>query len=214
MSNSDEELRYARVMDWINKSFGGGVGRYDLKEPRELISEEMTLSALESFKSVSKAVASGAVRVAQEFANIVGFRSGAARSTKITFVNSSPFNLIRVEQHLDHGIWMDSMHPPEVIEPGQTVAWGSESSGFMTGTEGSAEYRICGNYENAGPQDLRISFKVHWDNPYDGSNSRSHSWPSGDESNPFWNKVSLKDPDGGSIHGDNCEMQWVFRYLG
>ncbi|MFD2641885.1 hypothetical protein [Pseudomonas japonica] len=214
MSNSDEEVRAARVMVWIDEAFGGGMGSHQAKPPHDLISEKMISSALESFNSVSSAVAAGAVRVAQEFANILGFRSGAARSVKVTFVNSSPFNLIKAKSGLSHGIWMDDMQPPEVIEPGQTVAWGSESSGIATGTEGSVEYCICGSFENAGPQDLKISFRVDWDNPYGGSNSCRHSWPSGDDTNPFWNKVSLEDPSNGSIHGDNCEMRWIFRYLG
>lgn len=214
MSSSDNELRSARAMVWINNIFGGGIIPRREFAPEELISEELTSSALESFNSVSNSVDSGGVGADDKFANIVDFKSSAFRAVKITLVNNSPFSLVRFKYSMEHSNWMDDVQPPESIAPGQVVVWGVESNGLAAGTEGGVEYLICGNYKDAGPQDLKMSFKVHWNNPAFGSNSCSHSWPSGDASNPIWNKVTLKDPDDGSIGGDHCKMKWVFQYLG
>lgn len=214
MSNSDEEVRAARVLLWINNFFGGGLPPRGSRDPNELVSEELASSALQSFSAVSLSVASGALGVAQEFEGITEFESSAAKSAKITLVNNSPFFLLKFKQCLEHSEWMAGEQPPESIAPGQVVAWGSESNGLMVGTEGSVEYLICGEYKNSGPQDLKMSFKVNWNNPFIGSNSCRHSWPQGDASNPIWNKVSLKDPAPDTIGGDHCKMQWIFQYEG
>lgn len=44
MSNSEDELRYARAMVWINNVFGGGVVPHREFSPEELISEEFSSS--------------------------------------------------------------------------------------------------------------------------------------------------------------------------
>lgn len=214
MSNTDEEVRAARVMVWINNVFGGGIPPRSSRDPDDLVSEELAPSALQSFSAVSLSVASGTFGVAQEFEGINEFESSAARSAKITLVNKSPFFLVKFKQCLEHSNWMAGEQPPESIAPGQTVVWGSESNGLMVGTEGSVEYLICGEYKDSGPQDLKMSFKVDWNNPFAGANSCRHSWPKGDASNPIWNKVSLKDPDPDSISGDHCKMRWIFQYEG
>ncbi len=214
MSNSEDELRYARAMVWINNVFGGGVVPRREFSPEELISEEFSSSALESFNSVSNSLASEDIEVDDKFANIVNFKSSAFRSVKITLVNRSPYSLVLFKHSLEHSNWMGGSLPPESIAPGQVVAWGTESNGGAVGTEGWVEYLICGDYKNAGPQNMKMSFKVYWDNPAAGSNSCRHSWPLGDASHPIWNKVSLKDPDPDSISGNDCKMQWIFQYEG
>lgn len=213
MSNSEDELRHARAMDWISNIFGGGILPHRQFAPEELISEELTSSALESFNLASNSVASEEV-ADEKFLNIANFESSATRAAKITLVNSSPFTLVKFKQSLEHSNWMGDTPPPESIAPGQVVIWGAESNGLMVGTEGWVEYLVCGDYKNSGPQDLKMSFRVHWSNPFTGSNSCRQSWPLGDASHPIWNKVSLKDPDEGSIGGDHCNMKWVFQYLG
>ncbi|WP_460372903.1 hypothetical protein ACOYXF_14365 [Pseudomonas sp. Tul1A2] len=214
MSSSDDELRYARAMVWINNVFGGGTIPRREFAPEELISEELTSSALESFNSISNSVDSGNVGFDDKSASIVDFKSSAFRAVKITLVNNSPFSLVRFKYSKEHSNWMGDVQPPESIAPGHVVVWGVESNGVAAGTEGWVEYLVCGDYKDAGPQNLKMSFKVYWDNPAIGSNSRHHSWPLGDESNPIWNKVTLKDPDEESIGGDHCRMKWVFQYLG
>ncbi|MEU9077990.1 hypothetical protein [Kitasatospora sp. NPDC048538] len=93
----------------------------------------------------------------------------AARSTTVVLNNTSDRALVLTSDNLDHGCW--THEPPARIEAGASASWESESCGFMTGTEGSAFFAIDGE---SGP-DLRI----HWDNPFYGSNSYSETVPSG-----------------------------------
>ncbi|MGW4897351.1 OmpL47-type beta-barrel domain-containing protein [Kitasatospora sp. NPDC004240] len=93
----------------------------------------------------------------------------AARSTKVVLTNNSDLPLIRTGHNLDHGCW--TTEPPERIEPGATTSWESESCGTLTGTEGSAFFRI----DNGKGPHLRI----HWDNPFFGANSYSETVPNG-----------------------------------
>jgi hypothetical protein len=60
------------------------------------------------------------------------------------------------------------LYPPEKIDPHGRATWGSESDGFMTGTEGTTTYA-----SSAG--DITIT----WDIPFAGSNSYSSSAPKG-----------------------------------
>ncbi|MCH7395965.1 aegerolysin family protein [Acinetobacter dispersus] len=207
---NDEDQKIARILDKIGGNSGGG-GRAP-KLPGQFIYEGLVPSAEGAFQDAKNAVEKGISRVGEEFANIFGFRSGAARSTKVTLVNQTPFHLVKVKDHLGGGIWMKNQRPPETIEPGKTVIFGSESNGIATGTEGSVDYRICGVFEKSGAQDTGMNFQVYWNNPYHGSNKVSHGWPNCDASNPFWNDFSLGDPN--SIRGDNSEVQWVLKYVG
>jgi hypothetical protein len=94
--------------------------------------------------------------------------STAARSAIIHLTNNSPCTLIFDDKTLWHGVWIKGGLPPTVIPPGAIGTFGSESSGFMTGTEGdvaySLEYCPDGRYNNAW-------IEVYWDNPYFGANS-------------------------------------------
>src|SRR5262249_27177439 len=80
--------------------------------------------------------------------------------------NSTQFNLLLTEFTIDHG---------EVVEPlpdivGNWGRWKTESDGIGTGTEGHATYSIrdLDNVEHG-------LVKVHWDNPFVGSNSYHES---------------------------------------
>lgn len=88
----------------------------------------------------------------------------AARSTRVTLINkiNSNFALVKTQDHLDHGVWTD--RPPHFV--GNTAQWGSESNGFLTGTEGWVKYEIV-------TQSLQSVLRLHleWDNPFIGSNS-------------------------------------------
>ena len=92
----------------------------------------------------------------------------AARSVKVLFRNYSNKKLIKIDEGLDHGIWVST--PPNSIDPTQTADWKSESAGFMTGTEGWVIYR---------PEGVGKDIRLHWDNPFVGSNSYDESAPPG-----------------------------------
>lgn len=93
----------------------------------------------------------------------------AARSTRVTFNNHSGKGLLRKNAALQWGIWSGNQFPGEDLGPGTSTSWQSESDGFMTGTEGTVTYDMVG----VGP------VRVHWNNPYWGSNSYSCSAPGG-----------------------------------
>eukprot|EP01084_Bolivina_argentea_P045674 84075_1 len=92
----------------------------------------------------------------------------ASRSVVVVFHNISTFRLNRTNEELDHGAW--AVLPPEFIEANHHVTFGSESDGFMTGTQGTVTYFIID-----GPG----SVLLRWDNPYSGGNSYSQSAPKG-----------------------------------
>ncbi|MER7704665.1 aegerolysin family protein [Kitasatospora sp. NPDC097605] len=90
----------------------------------------------------------------------------AARSTTVRLSNWTGCTLTRESWELSHGIW--SHEPPERIADQQRGSWSSESNGFATGTEGFAQFfaENCANPVLNG----RL-VRVHWNNPYVGSNS-------------------------------------------
>jgi hypothetical protein len=91
----------------------------------------------------------------------------AARSTHVTFTNQAGrVNLRKTSDSLDHGVFVT--RPPTLI--GNFGEWESESSGFLTGTEGSASYQI---EDDTGA--VIGNLDVHWNNPFVGSNSYSQS---------------------------------------
>eukprot|EP01084_Bolivina_argentea_P045675 84077_1 len=94
----------------------------------------------------------------------------ASRSVGVLFKNMSTFRLQRTNEKLVHGFWTDNMIPPEYIEATAAVYFGSQSDGFMTGTEGTVTYLMIN-----GPG----SVILNWDNPYSGGNSYSQSAPKG-----------------------------------
>ena len=86
----------------------------------------------------------------------------ATRSTKVTVRNRTNFSLTRLNDHLDGGIWTEPLRPPEVIPPGATMWWKSESDGVATGTEGRAAYAVG---------DSGSTVTWHWNNPFAGMNT-------------------------------------------
>jgi hypothetical protein len=96
----------------------------------------------------------------------------AARSywIQVTNYTGQTLQLDRSRTDLPHGQWSDdgSDYPPQTIDNPDTGKWGSESDGFMTGTEGRATYT-----SSAG------DFVIYWDNPYVGADETSVQTPPG-----------------------------------
>ncbi|MFF4590873.1 Crystal protein ET79 [Streptomyces sp. NPDC001388] len=92
----------------------------------------------------------------------------AARSTGVTVNNYSGSGMQRVWAGLAHGCWTDGQLPTDYLPSGRSTAWGSQSCGFMTGTEGDADFAVDGG-----------QVKIHWNNPWAGSNSYSCTVPDG-----------------------------------
>jgi len=94
----------------------------------------------------------------------------AARSFRILLRNITNLTLRRTDLKLDHGEFSNGggFVPPETIAPLSRGEWQSESDGGGTGTEGSVVY-------TSDRGDLRI----HWDNPFIGSNVLEIEPPNG-----------------------------------
>eukprot|EP01084_Bolivina_argentea_P123085 218157_1 len=107
--------------------------------------------------------------------------SKAARSVWVKFTNETDYTIKETSFGLHHGIWTHSS--PSEIKSNSSKTWQTESSGFMTGTEGYASYKIDGK-----------TFRITWNNPYAGGNSYYCSSPTGFN-------VSYS---GG--HGDNADV--------
>jgi hypothetical protein len=101
--------------------------------------------------------------------------SVAQRSVSSTLKNDGKHDLVLERVELDHGIWSALGQPPARIPQGAEVRWGSESNGFMTGTEGTALYAV-------GTTGAKL--KVYWDNPFVGDNT-------------FTQELELPPPNGG-----------------
>ena len=112
----------------------------------------------------------------------------AARSTHVILVNDTGFALSLTGSNLAHGEWSTGAAPSASIAPDSTASWQSESDGFATGTEGTAEYAVVGTGASLG---------FHWDNPFIGANSYDQSAPVG---------LSLARSGGG---GNNATVTWV-----
>lgn len=108
----------------------------------------------------------------------------AARSFSMRVHNYSGEDLTRTEMALAHGEWTEM--PPEKIAEGDHVTIASESAGFLTGTEGHANYT-----SESG------EWRIYWDNPYWGSNQFSVVTPAG--------CGSIND----GISGDNAALRLV-----
>ncbi|MGX1703546.1 OmpL47-type beta-barrel domain-containing protein [Microbacterium sp. NPDC055357] len=92
----------------------------------------------------------------------------AARSVTIKVQNDFDTALVFDHESLQHGIW--GSPPPPRIEAGTTAQWVAESDGVATGTEGTVWYRL----DIPGTTGL---VRLHWDNPYIGSNNFDQSGP-------------------------------------
>ena len=143
----------------------------------------------------------------------------ASRSTAVVFTNTTRnTGLYKVDEDLPHGVW--TTEPPEFIGPGAQVVWGSESDGFLTGTEGKVRY-LPGpaDTDNIGiPVPLADSDAVivHWDNPYVGSNSYNASAPAPYQVNQesgtgSGDNATVRFDLGGLYGPDTCAMGYVWR---
>lgn len=94
----------------------------------------------------------------------------AVRSTTVLLINSTGCDLNLVGYGLAHGMW--TAEPPQYIDPGTQASWASESNGFMTGTEGYARFTTS---DCANPALRRKVVRVHWANPFLGSNSYDYA---------------------------------------
>jgi hypothetical protein len=93
----------------------------------------------------------------------------AARSVLVNLQNQTTQTLTRMNFGLRGGIWSSGpngqMVPPEQIPPQKNSTWQSESNGFMTGTEGFADYEI-----GSGGDPKQIVSLI-WKNPFRSKNS-------------------------------------------
>jgi hypothetical protein len=112
----------------------------------------------------------------------------AARSTQVILVNGTGFTLSLTGSGLSHGEWSSGAQPPSSVAANATVSWQSESDGFATGTEGTADFTVVST---------GASLHFHWDNPFVGSNSYDESAPVG---------LTLERSGGG---GENATVTWV-----
>lgn len=67
-------------------------------------------------------------------------------------------NLVMQYQRPEHGEWSPGGMSPTTIPPGGSGHFGSESDGFLTGTQGSVGYSV------SEPDDHPGNF--YWDNPF------------------------------------------------
>lgn len=89
----------------------------------------------------------------------------AARSVTVILTNESSVPLWLSDAGLSHGEW--DVSPPAAVNPGLIAAWTSQSDGFLTGTQGWANFNV-GDGSNG-------TLNINWDNPYYGGNSYSCS---------------------------------------
>ncbi|MFJ8429843.1 Crystal protein ET79 [Kitasatospora sp. NPDC094019] len=119
-----------------------------------------SLTAAPSPDTVTTAPATGAVTVQE-----------AARSTGVSFRNSTQQQLQRTDSGLSHGCWSRDGLPQDAIAKTVTASWKSESCGFATGTEGYTVYRFASDWNQ--------TVTLRWNNPYSGRNSYSCDAPAG-----------------------------------
>jgi len=115
--------------------------------------------------------------------NAEALTSTAARSVVVKLVNNTGCTLVVRKAWVFGGNWIpggelnywggeEIEYPPYP----NTLTFGSESNGFMTGTEGHAYFGFdhCSPYVGDNRQwinPLPAVLKLHWNNPYVGSNS-------------------------------------------
>jgi hypothetical protein len=86
----------------------------------------------------------------------------AARSVRAFIHNETNSDLTLIREEVPDGEW-GAGRPPSRIPAWMTAPMGSESDGFLTGTEARATYQIGG--------DPSQTIYVHWNNPFSGDNS-------------------------------------------
>jgi hypothetical protein len=123
--------------------------------------------------------------------------SGPARSVFVQVDNWTQCEMDFVTADLTHGTWSGNNFPPSVITNSTWGVWGSESSGFATGTEGYATYQL---FHCVNPANNYKWVNFHWDDPYTGSNSYDNNGTSAG--------VNITRSGGG---GDNAVVQFVVK---
>jgi hypothetical protein len=88
----------------------------------------------------------------------------ASRSVDVTLVNRSSCDLVLTGTSIPHGIWITT--PPSTLEAGFQVTWRTESSGILTGTEGSASW-LTANCDSRANKNKNVW--LHWSSPWSGS---------------------------------------------
>lgn len=112
----------------------------------------------------------------------------ATRSVTIKVHNKLDVALIFDHESIQHGVW--GSDPPPRIGPGTLPQWVAESDGVATGTEGTVWYRLD-------IPSSTVLVRLHWDNPFVGSNNFDQSGPdvvtvtrfgsgSGDDATAHW----------------------------
>lgn len=93
--------------------------------------------------------------------------ASAARSTQITIVNGTKYELEYLGSELQHGVWNGG--PVETVNPHTVrVVAQNDSDGLMTGAQGWLAYKVV-DFKHV--SDQRIT--LFWDNPFKGDNSYS-----------------------------------------
>jgi hypothetical protein len=122
----------------------------------------------------------------------------ADRSVQVVFRNHSDQTLTLERAELAHGKW--TKEPPRTIGPHKQVDWASGSGGDVpifgsigTGTEGRAVYRLHDTTHQ--------KVELHWDNPFEGSNSYDEHAPPG----------LLLTRQGGT--GNNTSVVWTLKWI-
>lgn len=92
----------------------------------------------------------------------------AFREVRMRLFNMTSNTLLKINDHLDHGVFTDAFAPPPTIRSDELAEWRAESGGDIpiigsigTGTEGNVDYRVEGR-----PGDV---VRFHWDNPTIGN---------------------------------------------
>jgi hypothetical protein len=95
--------------------------------------------------------------------------SNAARSVVVNLQNNTGCVLVLTKAVVYHGVWIPGGYPPSHVYATPNVEFGSESNGFMTGTEAEVAYDAtsCADPHKYG------TVYIHWTNPYIGSNTYS-----------------------------------------
>ncbi|MFF2349778.1 aegerolysin family protein [Kitasatospora sp. NPDC058115] len=133
----------------------------------------VTLAAAAALTAGLAGTASAAPTTDRTTTGATAAAATAARSTTVRLSNWTGCTLTRESWELSHGIW--SHEPPERIADQQRGSWSSESNGFATGTEGFAQF-YAENCANPALDGRLV--RVHWNNPYVGSNS--YDWAGSD----------------------------------
>lgn len=89
----------------------------------------------------------------------------AGRSCFVKFHNMTGHRLVRRRYAADVGKWTPECEPPETIYMGErNVPFGTESTGYMSGTQGTVTYGL------QHPRYGNLKLELRWENPFIGAN--------------------------------------------